>query len=235
MKHRLFALILITILSLMLVECSRSAYKAPMKSYVGIQIPDGEYLQYQDLIGGDKHAEYYIVTKIVTNDQGKIYFKMFMSIITFPNKMIIPVNYEDWQVKLLFDPLQPAVIETEGHLTTNDMNAYANFGLNGIVYWHFLFNKKTGYVDYISKSINNDTESTRHYRIRVKSDFPLFEMMTVGFFDVRFLDPQSKGFAYVVMPDFMKEPLQYTIKYNGKHCYNKGRNFFSKQIHFYYG
>jgi hypothetical protein len=41
-------------------------------------------------------------------------------------------------------------------------------------------------------------------------------MMTVGLFDARFLDPQSKGSAYMVMPDFMKDPLQYTIQYTGE-------------------
>ena len=102
------------------------------------------------------------------------------------------------------------MIDSEGNLDTNDMDAYGDYGMKGIIYFHYAYIREQGLVSYVSKFMKNGVESVRLYKVKVNPDYPLFEIMTLGRLDMQFLDPSSGGSAYLVMPRIR------FFKYTGK-------------------
>ena len=70
-------------------------------------------------------------------------------------------------------------------------------------------------VKYISKSINGNEILTKSYTIKVRPDFPLVDTFSSSY-AYRFIDPHSPGILYYVLPDFMKEPIPLTFRYDKK-------------------
>jgi hypothetical protein len=115
----------------------------------------------------------------------------------------------------LIDPATGSTIETIVNFSTNILKAYANFGFGDLIYSHYQFYPEKGIVKYTSKSIKGNEILIKNYTIHVNPDFPSLDAFSSDF-AYRLIDPHSPGILYYVIPDFMKEPIPLTFRYDGK-------------------
>ena len=188
----------------------------PMKVMTNVIIPDGEFLHYGLYNGQDKTMDYYYTTKIVTNNKSGFYYKIYFDIIPVKGKHKLAARYTDWPITMLVDSVSAQVIETEGTLDTNCLKDFESLGVGDIVYWHSQFVKEESLFKYMSRSYKDGNSSTRSYRIKVNTAYPLMDMFSQDFISERLVDPTSKGIMYWVIPDFMKEPMAMTFKTDHK-------------------
>ena len=215
-----------------------SKHLIPMKTYPVTDIKDGEYLRYGYYNGGEKVMDYYYVTRIVTNETGGIYYKLYMDIISVSGNKKLPKKYSDWPISALIDPVRAQTIEAEGNLNTNDMNdpSFSSFGFSGMFYFHYQLYRDKGYVKYLSKSLQSKSIQTTSYTINVKPGFPLMDAFSQDFISDRLIDPRSPGIMYWVIPNFMKEPLQFTFKIEKKETISvKAGTFKANKVIIYTG
>ncbi len=162
--------------------------KIPMKPNLKLSILDGELLHYASFVSGEKEADYYFVTKKIDNNQ----FKIYMDFISKSGVKKLPLNFTNFSTFFIVVLSKGSLMESVGNLDTNDLKKYANFGLGGEIYWHYLEHPEAGYIDYETKKWDGYAVRTRKDRIKIKPDFSYWDMFSSAYFTLRFMDIYKK-------------------------------------------
>ncbi len=207
MKQGLRVLFVLSLLItvFMFDSCSKKGINfIPKKVFSVINIPDGEFLHYGTYFGGDKILDQYFVTKIETNLNGGINFRIYCNFISVSDTKNNPGYFTNWPMVMIIDAASGSVIESEGKLSTNtlQLQAFEEAGIRGLVYWHYQLFQNKGYVDYTSKSLKGEETVTKRFKIYVKPGFPLFDAFSINIFSNRLIDPDSPGIMYSDYPEF---------------------------------
>ncbi len=208
----LFPLFALSIIS----ACAEGGKRFPVKTYPVI-IPEGEFLHYGDYIDGSKDMDYYQVTTRVTNGSGGYYYRLYFNMIPVAGGKKPDPDYTGWPVVTLFDPGRGLTIESEVNLDTNAMKDitkyWAKLGFSGFFYSSYRLYPGKGYVDYISKSLEDNGITTKTFRIKIKPGFPVVDMFSLSQYAGRFFDPRNHGILYLLIPTFLKDPLPVSFDY----------------------
>ncbi len=214
MAFRFIKLFFLIITVFFIISCAIiGKHNVPKKSFPGVIIPDGEFLRYGVYTSGEKVSDYYYVVKKVTKEKGGLSYRFYINLKAVSNGNRGPGNYTEWPISILFNPVTGQTIESEGHIKTNDLKEMENMGYGGLTYWHYQLFRDKGYIKYVSKSVKGDQTFTKTFTIKVKTDFPIIDLLSSGIIAGRFIDPGTPGVYYLALPNFLKEPLPVTSSY----------------------
>jgi len=197
---------------LMMQSCGVKNKFQPMKTYTIMDIPDGEYLHYSEYKDNKKYSDVYFVTKKMTNETGDLVYRTYCNIIPEVDSQLKAEYYTNWPVYFVFDPKSGSVLETVGNISPNVMNNWSGFGTEGLIYWHYKLDQKTGVVNYLSKSIKGSVTNSIKLQVKINPIFPSGDMLGGMFFSPRYLDPDKGGVLYSLTPQVMKEPMAISWK-----------------------
>jgi hypothetical protein len=209
-KILIFITLLFAILSI--YSCSTGSKRLPASIYP-VNITDGEFLHYGDYIDGSKDMDYYQVTRKVTNGNGSYYYSLYFDMIPVRGGKKLRLNYTSWPVITLFDPVRGLTLESEANLNTNDMKNWAKFGFSGFFHSHYKLYPDKGYVSFISKSFEGNEIVTKTFRINIRPGFPVVDMFSLSQYAGRFFDPRNHGILYILIPNFLKDPIPVSFDY----------------------
>ncbi len=199
----------------------------PMKTYPGINIPDGEFLHYISYNGGDKSGDIYFVVRKINNGKGKFLYRIYLDMVPLGEKP--PENFTNWPVTYLIDPERAVTLESDAHYDKKMMDnpVTAAFGIGNLISFQYRLNRDKGYVEYLSKNVKGSVTNESRYLIKVNPDFPGGKDMEFMFYSIRMLDVRSGGISYTIMPEFMKEPMAGFYKIDSKLTVKAGAGTFS--------
>lgn len=201
-------LLLLCLGALFLMQsCALKNKFQPMKTYPGINIPDGEYLHYSEYKDNKKYSDVYFVTKRMTNETGALVYRTYCNLIPETDSQLKVDYYTNWPVYFIFDPKTGSVLETVGNISSNVMNNWSGFGTEGLIYWHYKLDQKNGVVNYLSKSLKGSETNSIKLQVKINPAFPSGDMLGGMFFSSRYLDPANGGVLYSLTPQVMKEPM----------------------------
>ncbi len=187
----------------------------PMKTYTDLNIPDGEFLHYGGYRNEEKTGDSYQVIKIITNEKGNINYKIYQYIIFGDKNRKPPVSYMDWPSYYSIDPKSGSVIESktvylDTNNTTNEINV--SMGFEGLLYWSYKYNAEKGFVEENTKTVHDTVTNTRNYKVYVNQDYPIWDATSLIYYLGRFIDPDSPGIFYLVVPEIMKNPIPLSLR-----------------------
>jgi hypothetical protein len=225
MKRKQFSsAIILTTLAFFLITACTGGHKmtAPMKTYAKIDIPDGEFLHYGFYISGDKIFDTYQVARKVTNDSGGLCYRLYLNTVSINGKRKYNPDYRNWPISILIDPEKGQTIESTGRFDTNELQdpAFKIYGYGGLFYFDYKLFPREGYVRYISKSLSGGQVLTKNFRVKIRSDYPVFDAFSTGSILFRVMDTGSSGVVYEVIPDMLKEPLPVSYSFGKKEKIN---------------
>ncbi len=215
---RIFSFLISVLIIISTVSCANlGKQKLPAKVYPVVNVSDGEYLVYGYYVGGEKSSESYMVTKKETGKNGELFYKVYGVQAKSPADRKIPDNYKEWPSFYIIDPWQGSVIEAVYSIKTSDIkdidpaNPYSS-----LIYSHYKLHRDSGYVEYTSKSLKNKELIEKNYRVNIKKDYPVCDANSTFYFPTRFLDVRNGGILYMVSPEFLKDPVPFSFKYESR-------------------
>lgn len=205
--------------------------KIPMKTYPNIDIPDGEFLHYGYYNGGEKESDYYMVTKKITNEKGKLLYCTYSLERPLSGNIKPAKKYTEWPSYILIDPEQG---EIESELNNNNTNSNDPDSSNpyyNIVYTHYQMYTDKGYVEYISRVKNKKELTESRYRVNITPGFPYWDGPSFFYFPARFMDIRSQGTMFLITPEYLKDPMPFSFKYEADETIRtKAGTFHTKKL-----
>ncbi len=222
MNKYLWFPVMIMLLCVIISNCSGllgKTAKVPKKAYSVINISNGEFLHYGFYAKGEKQKDWYYVTEKITNEKGGIMYRVYSDMVTLERVKkgkALAKNYKDWPSFYLIDPAKGCLIESEMKYDVNDFKDNSDKEFRGMIYSHYQFYQDKGYVEFITKSENGDKTNESKYRLKVDSNFPYWDGSSTGFLSMRFMDINSPGYMYTIIPQAIKEPMPFTYRFISK-------------------
>ena len=213
MKSLFIILIFITGPLIQLFSLGSKTGMMPLQPVINLAVPDGEFLHYSQIIGGEKQMDIYFVT-IFTGSGKSRNAVIYEHGIRLSKPSKLPENYSKYRMFFRIDPRIPTLLESSGGYGTNSENAPG--GYKGLVYWHYKLNPATGMIEYESRYYDGYELRIRMNKIQSKINYPAWDSLSGSFFAVRFMDIQNSGVFYFVVPEILKEPIPVTLRDMGK-------------------
>ncbi len=210
---RFVKLVFSVIILIAFESCTIGKYNIPKKTFNNTAIADGEFLRYGVYKSGEKVSDYYYVARKTNDENGNLLYRFYINLKDAGGGGKEAGNYAGWPVSIIFDPVNGQTVDSEGNINTNALEEMGNMGYGGLTYWHYQLFKDKGYIKYVSRSVKDGRTFTKTFVIKVKTDFPIIDLLSSGIIAGRFIDPGTPGIYYLALPNFLKEPLAVTSSY----------------------
>lgn len=189
------------------IICACSSNESPMKTFPEIKIPDGELLRYGVYLSGVKQTDIYLTTKKETNVNGDILYRTYINIIQAGSGGKPSRNYKNWPAFSLFDPKSGSVVESGGNLNNNDMKNWLCD--SGFIFWNYKLHQDEGFVEYISKNLENGKTNTAAGRININRNIPNDDIWFDMFNLSRVLDIEKGGYKGLLNQEYFDIPVTF--------------------------
>ncbi len=104
----------------------------------------------------------------------------------------------------------------------------------GIVQSDLQIDKTKQIASYWETVWDGNALRTRHSIIKIKTNFPVWDMGSLIFLGARFFDLKTPGIVYAIIPNILKMPVEIGFKYIGKEIIEtKAGKFNTRKVGFY--
>ncbi len=182
----------------------------PMKAR-NFEFTDGELLKYTDYAGGEKIREVNRVTRYYPD---KKIIMLYMDANVPQHKYRIHAHYTNYSQQICVSLDNASIIFSKfnilNYILTNNLN------YKGLVYYSLEINNEKKTALYIEKLIDNKEIRTVESRIKIKTDYPIWDMDSFALIGSRYLDLNGGGISYIIAPQIIKEPIPGSLVKLGK-------------------
>ena len=193
--HLFLSLIVIAFLSSALYSLDYP----PMKPKT-LLIKDNEFLKYDNFIGGEKYQDIYIVSRI--QPDSKI-IQIFIGKHNVGSPFLMPKNYTNFQRQFEVALDTGSLVRSFGDYR----DQYKTEKKTGEVYFSLEIDWKRNAAVYTAKIWDGYDMMTKTSRVPIKTGYPVWDVPSVAFVATRYLDYESKGMIYGVVPATVKEAV----------------------------
>lgn len=172
------------------------------------ELTNMEYAVYSQYQGGSKTVKITVVTEI----EGDLVHK-YVNYYYYGNSVQKePESYKDFEVKITTSLKNGCMVayqsDTEEYVKANDYT--------GMVYENMTIDQETGDVKHQQKIWDGYEDKTTRSRLTIKPGFPSFALRTIAFDNLQFLDVETSGLVYLILPDMIADPIEGTINVLGR-------------------
>ncbi len=209
-----FLLIGIMLLIMQISVCfpmgTKEIIMVPMKPKK-LVIKDREYLKYSQYQSGEKTVDFYLVTRV--SPDGKKLF-LYREGIELKSDFKLPENYTNYHRKFAIDLEDGSLIYNRIDFQDQLKSLISN-NFKGRIEGEFLVDKTKGQVDYKEQVWDGEEIKSKSSRIKIKPDFPVQNLESLGFIGARLFDYNKNGIIYLVS-DIIKEPIPVYFEIKGR-------------------
>ena len=180
---------------------------APMKPKK-LVILDGEYLRYSEYKSGEKVTDFYLVTR-VSPDKKKLY--LYREGIDINSNYKLPDNYTNFHRKFLINLEDASLVFHKNDYT----DRFISNNFKGRIEDEFFVDKTKGYANYKEQIWDGNEFKTMTSRIKIKPNFPVQDVESLGFIGGRLFDLNQNGIVYLVTV-VIKEPVPFYFEIKGR-------------------
>jgi hypothetical protein len=225
-KKAISIIILLTVFTIFSHSMGGKIEIVPMK-IKKLLIQNHECLVYVKYVGNEKESEIFHVYDINAQENTiTIYEQHYMenSDLLFPRHF---TNFTDYKKISLSNY---CLISAHSDELTN----FILENKKGIVQSDLQIDSKKGTAGYLEALWDGYELITRHSIIKIKTDFPVWDMGSLLFVGTRFLDIKAPGIIYGLIPNIIKQPIPLGFKYIGKEIIEtKAGKFNTIKVAFY--
>ncbi len=172
-------------------------------------VKDGEFLKYKWNFGTEKSDDDYFVyrTDNISNTLTLYWFCKDVK-----GKVVVPDHYTNYnrRVKVSLDKASILYFTRD-----NTKETIAN-NEKGVIAESLNIDYSTGEAEYLSKSWDGNQTTCQKTRVKIKPDYPVWELSSIAFVASRFMDIKKPGVLLLVQPGIIKEAVPVSFIYKGK-------------------
>lgn len=195
-RHQLLFVVLLTAISTM--PCS--AQDLPPVQPKKLLIEDGEFLKYGDFLGGERYQDVNIVSRYSADRKTMTVYvgKHFIGT-NFP----MPPNYTDYQRQFVISLETASMLRSFGDY----YKEYLAENKTGEVAFSTVIDSARNVAVYVSKIWDGYDLRTQTMRVKLRPNYPVWDVASLAFVGSRFLDLSGKGIVYGVYPTVVKDAV----------------------------
>ncbi len=175
-------------------------------------IKDGEYLKYSKYESGEKTTDFYLVTRL--SQDGKKLF-LYREGIELKSDFKLPENYTNYHRKFIISLDDASLIYHQDDFLYQIKSLISN-NFKGKIESELLIDKIKERADYKEQIWDGEEIKIRTSRIKIKPDFPILDIDSLGFIGARLFDYSKNGIIYLVAPGAVKEPVPCYFEIKGR-------------------
>ena len=185
--------------------------KPPPLQPAHIRIEDGEWLQYKGYNNGEFDYDLTLVTRYEKHPVWGDVIKTYEFVKSKMMKIEMPKNYSNFQNFYLISKSLASSVE----MNRNFMEM-TNSSDNGPVLMKYSYNDDLKEMQYKLINWNGKETTAQMNRIKIKQGYPFWDLTSIIFIGMRFMDITHPGICYVIAPFVFKDPMPGMIQILGK-------------------
>ena len=177
-------------------------------------IKDGEYLKYSQYESGEKTTDFYLVTRVSPDGKKLFLFREGIELKSKFKLPKLPENYTNYHRKFAINLEDASLI-----FHREDFQEYLKYlisnNFKGRIESELLIDKTKSQAEYKEQVFTGEEIRSITSRIKIKPDFPVLDIESLGFIGTRLFDYSKNGIIYLVS-FVVKEPVPIYFEVKGR-------------------
>lgn len=176
-----------------------------------LNIIDGEYLKYTYMTGGEHTLDWYFVFRIDYDKRWGKVVRIYQEVNFVKNPKQMPANYSNFDSKTIVSiDRASSVSEIEDYSYLTNERDY-----KGYFYDERQYDPDLNVLKMTARSWDGTSVKSSNYRVKINPKYPFWDQASAGFLGIQFMNREQEKNFYIVEPEFIKEPIEGSIKQIG--------------------